>query len=604
MKFFSSRLLALLQTILVVAAAPRFDAFAVKETVHVPRGWTRYAEPSADHNVVLQIGLPQPNFNLVEQHLWEISDPDHERYGQHLSKEEAEALVRPPPESSKAVHEWLASAGVHPKNIKSSPAGDWITINVPVHQAEKMLDTKYYIWTHDTSKDALVRTTKYSLPSHMHNHIDLIQPTTMFGRLSRHSSTIFDLVDNLGLIHDPETGITIDASCNATITISCLEQLYNTEGFKATTSHLRTQNSIGITGYLEQFANIQDLQSFYAEQRPDALNSSFSFISVAVGGINSQNLSQAGSEANLDVQFAFGLSHPIPATFFSTAGRPPFNASLKTPTNTNEPYLDWLNAVSALDNPPSVVSTSYGDDEQTAVPESFARRVCQGFGMLGARGVSLIFSSGDGGVGDGRSNPATQQCFTNDGTNTTRFIPTFPSSCPFVTSVGGTNNIMPEVAVSRFFSGGGFSNYFKRPDYQHKAVSGYLNKHLAKGTYDGLFNPEGRGFPDVAAQGDRFRVWVKGVPRSIGGTSASSPAFAGIVALLNDVRIQAGKPPLGFLNPMLYSRGFHGLTDILSGHNSGCGTLGFNVTEGWDPVTGLGTPNFGKLKEIVLEHGL
>lgn len=152
----------------------------------------------------------------------------------------------------------------------------------------------------------------------MHNHIDLIQPTTMFGRLSRHSSTIFDvenaeeqappvehtdakLVDNLGLIHDPETGITIDASCNATITISCLEQLYNTEGFKATASHLRTQNSIGITGYLvcgpwltssilgacrwcrlqEQFANIQDLQSFYAEQRPDALNSSFSFISVA-----------------------------------------------------------------------------------------------------------------------------------------------------------------------------------------------------------------------------------------------------------------------------------------------------------------------------------
>ncbi|PPQ63132.1 hypothetical protein CVT24_005772 [Panaeolus cyanescens] len=619
MRFFNSRLLSLLHAILLVAAAPRFDAFAVKEQIYAPNGWTKSAQPPADHVVILRIGLPQPNFHVIEKHLWEVSDPDHERYGQYLSKEEVEALVMPPPESSKAVHDWLANAGISSENISPSPAGDWITINIPVHQVEKMLNTKYHVWTHDSSGDTLVRTTEYSLPIHLHEHVDVIQPTTMFGRLSRHSSTIFDiedaeeqappaehadakLVNNLGLIHDANTGITIDSSCNTTMTISCLQQLYNTGGFEAAASHPHTQNSIGITGYLEQFANIQDLQSFYAEQRPDALNTSFNFISVK-GGINDQNLSLAGGEANLDVQFAFGLSHPIPATFFSTAGRPPFDPSVKIPTNTNEPYADWLDAVSAMKNPPLVVSTSYGDDEQT-VPESYARRVCAGFAALGARGVSLIFSSGDGGVGDGRSNPATQQCITNDGTNSTKFIPTFPSSCPFVTSVGGTNNILPEVAVSRFFSGGGFSNYFKRPGYQQKAVTDYLTKHLPKGTYEGLFNPHGRGFPDVAAQGDRFRVWVKGVPRSIGGTSASSPAFAGIVALLNDVRLSAGKPALGFLNPMLYRKGFQGLTDILSGHNSGCGTLGFNVTEGWDPVTGLGTPNFGKLREIVLEKGL
>ena len=87
----------------------------------------------------------------------------------------------------------------------------------------------------------------------------------------------------------------------------------------------------------------------------------------------------------------------------------------------------------------------------------------------------------------------------------------------------------------------------------------------------------------MAAQGDRFRIWYRGRAAKIGGTSASSPAFAGFVGLLNDARLQANKPPLGFLNPLLYSKGVAGFTDILSGSNPGCGTPGFNVTQGWDP---------------------
>jgi tripeptidyl-peptidase-1 len=64
----------------------------------------------------------------------------------------------------------------------------------------------------------------------------------------------------------------------------------------------------------------------------------------------------------------------------------------------------------------------------------------------------------------------------------------------------------------------------------------------------------------------------------IGGTSASAPAFAAIVALLNDVRLSNDLSPLGFLNPLLYSKGIGGLNDITVGHNSGCGTTGFNVS--------------------------
>ncbi len=72
-------------------------------------------------------------------------------------------------------------------------------------------------------------------------------------------------------------GVTVDASCNQTVTISCLKELYNAVGFSASA---KNGNQIGITGYLGEFANNEDLQSFYADQRPDALNSSFKFVSV------------------------------------------------------------------------------------------------------------------------------------------------------------------------------------------------------------------------------------------------------------------------------------------------------------------------------------
>ncbi|KAG6910773.1 hypothetical protein DXG01_007660 [Tephrocybe rancida] len=608
----------------------------VKESIIAPRGWIKSGVPPADHRIVLRIALPQPNFSILEKHLYEVSDPHHNRYGAHLSKEETEALVAPHQDSIDAVNEWLELHGIQEADLVRSPAKDWVTITMPVSLAEKMLDTKYNVWKH-SSGDEMVRTTIYSLPENLHRHIDLVQPTTMFGRFKRDKSTIVwldeaveETVQKAATI-TTASGVVVDASCNTTITIKCLQQLYNAVGFVPKPAK---KNSIGITGYLEEFANIQDLQSFYADQRPDALNTSFKFLSVK-GGLNDQNLSLSGAEAGLDVQFAFGLSHPIPATFYSTAGRPPFKPDVGTPEDTNEPYTDWLDFVLARNDTPLSISTSYGDDEQTGnvlapkfspisqlrlniSPEKFRPpcmpelcstrifRLC--WRGIGARGVSLMFSSGDGGVGDNDPNPATQQCFTNDGRNVTRFIPSFPAS---VTVVGGTTNV-PEVAVSRFFSGGGFSDYgsstrciahtafkFDRPSYQKDVVDKYLAA-LPKGTYKGLFNSNGRAYPDVAAQSDRYRIFLSGRPILIGGTSASSPAFTGFVSLLNDVRLAKGKPPLGFLNPLIYSKGVDaGFNDITVGHNSGCGTTGFNATKGWDPVTGFGTPNFGKLKKLV-----
>ncbi|KAG5722083.1 Tripeptidyl-peptidase sed2, partial [Termitomyces sp. T112] len=292
--------------------------YKLKERVFPPHGWRQHSTPPADHNIFLRIGLPQPNFNTLKTHLYEVSDPYHPRYGAYLSKEEVDALVAPDQDSIDAVNDWLASHGIQNSDVIRSSAGDWVTIMLPVHMVEKMLDTKYHIWKHDNG-NTIVRTTSYSLPEHLHAHIDVIQPTTMFGQLQKMRSTIVwsdeaeivSSVQNLAPIVNAETGVSVDASCNATITLTCLKQLYNAVGL--TPSALN--NSIAVTGYLEQFANFQDLQSFYTEQNPAAVNSTFQVVSIN-GGLNNQTLSQAGAEANLDVQFAFGLAFPIPVMPF------------------------------------------------------------------------------------------------------------------------------------------------------------------------------------------------------------------------------------------------------------------------------------------------
>lgn len=91
------------------------------------------------------------------------------------------------------------------------------------------------------------------------------------------------------------------------------------------------------------------------------------------------------------------------------------------PDNTNEPYLNWLKAVSSKPMVPQTITTSYGEHEQT-VPEDYATTVCDMFAQLGVRGSSVLFSSGDSGVGGG-------DCKANDGTSITRFQPMFPASC-------------------------------------------------------------------------------------------------------------------------------------------------------------------------------
>lgn len=142
---------------------------------------------------------------------------------------------------------------------------------------------------------------------------------------------------------------------------------------------------------------------------------------------------------------------------------------------------------------------------------------------------------------------------------------------------------------------GGFSNIYTIPSYQAKAVASYFANHKPSypsysgnssiGANGGLYNRNGRAYPDVSANGQNIAIYNAGQYTAEDGTSASTPIFASIINRINEERIAAGKKPVGFVNPALYTNPAM-LNDITSGSNPGCGSNGFSAVSGWDPVTG------------------
>lgn len=499
--------------------------------------------------------------------------------------DEMKRMLLPSQDSLSSVYAWLNGAGI--EHIEED--SDWMTFKTTVGIANKVLDTQFSWFVSEEAKPRkILRTLEYSVPEAVAPHINLVQPTTRFAAIRANHETgsqIFEI--SVAAAAD---------NCDALITPACLKTFYNIDY----TADANSGSKVAFTSYLEEYARYSDFATFEQNYLPEAIGQNFTVIQFS-GGLNNQTSTDDSGEANLDAQYILGTGHPLPITEFSVGGRGPLVPDLDQPTqddNFNEPYLDFLKNVLKLPQSqlPQVISTSYGENEQS-VPKSYALSVCNLIAQLGSRGVSVIFSSGDSGTGSA--------CLSNDGKNTTKFQPQYPASCPWVTSVGSTR-YLNETAT--FFSSGGFSDLWSRPIWQELAVRQYLSKIGDK--FAPYYNHTGRGFPDVSAQGYGYRVYDQGSLKGYQGTSCSAPAFAGIVGLLNDARLKAKLPPLGFLNPLLYLNP-HALNDITLGGSTGCDGRGrfhgapngspvipyasWNATAGWDPVSGLGTPNFPKL---------
>ena len=207
------------------------------------------------------------------------------------------------------------------------------------------------------------------------------------------------------------------------------------------------------------------------------------------------------------------------------------------------------------------------------------------------QGMTFLSSSGDNGVTDYSDLQATKISTTP--------TTSFPADDPWVTSVGGTRLVSAGTTQQESVwndeggaSGGGASAFFPTPAYQKTLPSTVQNE---------LHNH--RGVPDVAGDADPLTGLVfyeDGQWSLAGGTSASAPLWAGLMAIANQMAGHA----LGFINTALYklaasgnyAQDFH---DITVGdntyNNKGVYVPGYAATPGWDPTTGLGTPNAAHL---------
>ncbi|KAL8276649.1 hypothetical protein RQP46_010917 [Phenoliferia psychrophenolica] len=355
-------------------------------------------------------------------------------------------------------------------------------------------------------------------------------------------------------------------------TIDCLKALYNFGDYE---QKAISKNSYGIVEFTPNSHSPQDLDMFFKQYVPAAVGARPQTYFLDGGVVDPYpSASVINIESDLDLEYSMGIMYPMIPTLYQVGADGSFN--------------NFLDA------------------------------------KLGAQGYTLLYSSGDAGVGGNTAgglgfciNPATgEETPTEEGAGGTRFNPTFPSTCPYVTSVGATQTKAgadlvnsPETAEEAcqtvIYSGGGFSNVFSIPEYQKEAIAAYYES-IAPYYGSAVYNNSRavRGYPDIAVNGANYAVSYAGNNGLVYGTSASSPVAGALFALINDARFAAGKSAIGFINPAIYSPAFEegkGFNDITEGGNQGCGTPGFTAVRGWDPVTGLGTPNFGNLLPLFME---
>ncbi|KAH7627767.1 peptidase S8/S53 domain-containing protein [Sordaria sp. MPI-SDFR-AT-0083] len=298
-------------------------------------------------------------------------------------------------------------------------------------------------------------------------------------------------------------------------------------------------------------------------------------------------------------------------------------------------------------DPTPVISISYGGGEGD-LPASYLQRQCSEIMKLGLQGVTVVVASGDYGVASYPGDYGHENGCAGSGERKGKvFYPDSDATCPYMLAVGATEWMQPlpasnvtnstnagpfpltERATSEFASGGGFSNIFSAPSYQISVVESYFAKvdsQLNFTGYDisqpvanyftidndsqfgpggvGVFNRAGRGYPDVSAIGDGYIYRFAGRWDTARGTSLAAPVWGAVLTLLIEERIKAGRGKngngrLGFVNPVFYAHP-EVFNDVTIGSNPACSSSGFPAAEGWDPVTGLGTPNFPKLLDLLM----
>lgn len=508
--------------------------------------------------VSFTIAVKEQNLDIIREVALDVSDPYSERYGQFLSQQQINDLTKPTQDDLTNVMTWLESS-----NVQFTQRHSMISVTCTVSEAESLLSTQFHVLASQEQGQKVIRADDFLISASVELAI----------------STIFGLHG----IPIPSVEPVASGALPAKVTPAVLASTYNISGVTVDRS---TKVRQAVAEFQGQLMSQKDLSTFFTQFVPDAQGGDeqvFKYVGnpVEPGG---------GVEALLDIQYIMGVAVGVKTEFWEWKEMD-FCHDLN----------GWTTEILTTDVP-LVHSVSYGWQgplSQLGCKQSDISVVENNLAKIAAKGITILLASGDSGSG------------FSGGLLTGHMYPSWPASSPWVTAVGSTRFVDQtvgdaEMATDQFGSGGGFSADFSQSPnatWQTDVVKAYLASGVTLPS-SRFFDASGRATPDISALGEGYQVIVSGHAESVGGTSASTPAFAGMVSLLNDARAQAGKGPMGFLNPFLYKNA-DAFTDITLGNNKiGRGgeklLEGFECAKGWDPVTGLGTPKFDKLLQAAL----
>jgi tripeptidyl-peptidase-1 len=546
-----------LLSLLCVASAQLITTHAPKEYVG---DWKAVKQANDKQEVYFTIVMQEQNLDVVKEYVLKVSDPDSPSYGEFFTQQQLDALTMPNQVDFDRVLSWLKSYGIQYNQQHNN-----IMVTCTVAEASKLLNTQFNIMVSESQGIKIVKAGDYKIPIGVQFSI----------------KTIFGLHGIPMPYQKPIISIS-NAGRPAAITPAVINKIYSVTGVNVTRSLTNRQ---AVAEFQGQLMSQSDLTTFFNKYVYSA-KSGDDQVYKYVGAKKEKG---DGVEALLDIEFIMGVAAGVKTEFWEWAGND-FCHDLN----------QWSSEILSESDVPLVHSVSYGwqgklsqigcnDADRSTIEDNLAK--------IAAKGISVLFASGDSGSG-----------YTKDFFKGAALYPSWPASSPWVTAVGATRFVdqkvgQPEMATDQFGSGGGFSDDFAESphaEYQKSFVQTFFSTAPQSGLPPAnMYNATGRGTPDVSAVGEGYQVIVDGQANSVGGTSASTPAFAGIVSLLNEARAKKGKKPLGFLNPFLYKNA-HAFTDVTRGSNkidrSGSKVPdGWDCVKGWDPATGLGTPKFSKL---------
>ena len=270
----------------------------------LPNGWTQVGTPADSDTMTLQIGLQQQNLDQLDSMIYSVSTPGSDSYGKYMEADEVSAMLQPSSEANTAVLAWLKGAGV--SNAYSD--GTWVNISTTVGTANTLLSTTFNYYENDGVQK--LRTMSYSVPDDLTDYIDLITPTTYFGKTTAQAP---------GRMHFPKRNIAprqLNTTCATLITPACIKELYNVGDYSPDP---KSGSTIAFGSFLNQSARTQDLSLF--EKANSIPQQGFS-VQLINGGVNDQAIDANHGEANLDVEYIIGVSHPLPVISYITGGSP------------------------------------------------------------------------------------------------------------------------------------------------------------------------------------------------------------------------------------------------------------------------------------------